>query len=53
MGSSGLKPNDFNHAVHVYLPELPADMTGWQDMADKLAGAYLSLPSADRQRQGY
>jgi hypothetical protein len=52
IGSSGLRPNDFNHAVHVYLPELPADMTGWQDMADKLAGAYLSLPSADRAKAG-
>jgi hypothetical protein len=34
------------------LPELMADMTGWKELADKLADAYWSLPIADRAKAG-
>jgi hypothetical protein len=49
---SGLRPREFNASVHAPLPELMSDMTGWRDLADKLAGAYWSLSPADRSKAG-
>jgi hypothetical protein len=49
---SGLRPREFNASVNAPLPELMADMTGWRDMADKLADAYWSLSPADRAKAG-
>ena len=39
----GLHPREFNAAARSPLPELMADMTGWREIADKLAEAYWSL----------
>jgi hypothetical protein len=49
---TSLKPREFNASAHAPQPELTADMTGWRDMADKLAGAYWSLPPEDRSKAG-
>ncbi|MBB6144266.1 hypothetical protein HNQ77_002218 [Silvibacterium bohemicum] len=49
---SGLRPREFNSLAKSPLPELMADMTGWREMADKLAEAYLLLPPADRSKAG-
>ena len=49
---SGLKPREFNAMAKSPLPELMADMTGWRELADKLADAYWSLPPADRSKAG-
>ena len=48
----GLKPRDFNPMLRGLLPELPADMTGWRDVADKVAQTYWSLPLSDRSKAG-
>jgi hypothetical protein len=50
---SGLRPREFNASVNAPLPELMADMTGWRDMADKLADAYWSLSRRTGQRQEF
>jgi hypothetical protein len=49
---SGLRPREFNAMARSPLPELMADMTGWRDLADKLAEAYWSLPPGDRPKAG-
>jgi hypothetical protein len=49
---SGLRPREFNSTAKSPLPELMADMTGWREMADKVAMAYWSLPAADRSKAG-
>jgi hypothetical protein len=49
---TSLKPREFNASAHAPQPELTADMTGWRDMADKLAGAYWSLSPEDRSKAG-
>jgi Dolichyl-phosphate-mannose-protein mannosyltransferase len=49
---TSLKPREFNASAHAPQPELTADMTGWRDLADKLAGAYWSLPLSDRLKAG-
>ncbi len=49
---TSLKPREFNASAHAPQPELTADMTGWRDMADKLAGVYWSLPPEDRSKAG-
>jgi hypothetical protein len=49
---TSLKPREFNASAHAPQPELTADMTGWRDLADKLAGTYWSLPAADRSKAG-
>jgi hypothetical protein len=45
-----LKPKEFNAAMRAPVPELIADMTGWQEMANTLASAYLALPKEDRAK---
>jgi hypothetical protein len=49
---SGLRPREFNASAKSPLPELMADMTGWQEMANKLAEVYWSLPKKDREKAG-
>lgn len=49
---TALKPREFNASVHTPQPELTADMTGWRDLADKLADAYWSLSPSDRMKAG-
>jgi Dolichyl-phosphate-mannose-protein mannosyltransferase len=49
---TNLRPREFNATAKAPQPELVADMTGWKDLADKLAEAYLSLPAADRAKAG-
>jgi hypothetical protein len=49
---SGLRPREFNAMAKSPLPELMADMTGWHDLADKLAEVYWALPPADRAKTG-
>ena len=52
IAGTGLRPKEFNAEAKSPLPELMADMTGWKDVADKVAAAYWSLSPADRQRAG-
>ena len=47
-----LRPREFNATAKAPQPELVADMTGWKDVADKIAGAYLSLSPEDRTKAG-
>ena len=49
---TGLRPKEFNAMATSPLPLLMAQMTGWHDVADKLADTYLSLPPADRSKAG-
>ena len=45
-----LRPHVNESASTALLPPYLADMTGWQEMADTLAGVYWSLPAADREK---
>jgi hypothetical protein len=47
-----LRPPEFNTGAKSPLPELMADMTGWSDLANRLADAYWSLSPADRAKAG-
>jgi hypothetical protein len=49
---SGLRPREFNAEAKSPLPELMADMTGWHDLADRLANAYWALPPDERAKAG-
>jgi len=49
---SGLKPREFSVKAKQSLPVLMADMTGWPEMAQKVADAYWSLPEKDREKAG-
>jgi len=49
---SGLRPRGFIATAQSPLPELMAAETGWKEMANKLADAYLSLSPADRAKAG-
>jgi hypothetical protein len=49
---TGLHPREFDAAARSPLPELMADMTGWREIADKLAEAYWSLSPEDRAKAG-
>jgi hypothetical protein len=44
----GLKPSAGEHQTLGVLPQYYADMFGWQEMAEKVAAVYWSLPVQDR-----
>ncbi len=49
---TALRPKEFMTTARSPLPALMANMTGWPELANKLADTYWSLPSADRARAG-
>ena len=46
----GFKPSAGERQTLGVLPQYYADMFGWQEMAEKIAGVYWSLPVQDRAR---
>jgi hypothetical protein len=44
----GVKPGSGEHLALAELPQHYADMFGWREMAEKVAGVYRSLPPEDR-----
>ena len=46
----GFTPSSGEHQVLGVLPQYYADMFGWQEMAEKVAAVYRSLPPEDRAR---
>jgi hypothetical protein len=46
----GLAPSAGEHQTLGVLPQIYADMFGWQEMAEEVAAVYRSLPEQDRAR---
>ncbi|HTT00584.1 MAG TPA: glycosyltransferase family 39 protein [Steroidobacteraceae bacterium] len=46
----GLQPSSGEHQVLGVLPQYYADMFGWEEMAEKIAGVYHALPPQDQAR---
>jgi len=49
----GFTPSTGEHQTLGVLPQIYADMFGWQEMAKKVAAVYWSLPPRDRTRAAF
>jgi hypothetical protein len=49
----GFTPSSGEHQMLGILPQIYADMFGWQEMARKIAAVYWSLPPGDRARAAF
>lgn len=48
--ATGFMPSSGEHQTLGALPQYYADMFGWREMAEKIAGVYASLPEEDRAK---